>query len=120
MAPTQVVKLMCDYDAFPLWVSSGRLGQASSRSVPISDDLASDLQAWSDNMSSLMWAHHGPERHVPDPDELSVLNSEGQSLAQRVRVELTDEWAVRYFDECSGEVVEVAAAPRPVRSRHGR
>lgn len=115
MDEPRVVKVMWDYDAFPLWVSGGRVGQVSSRSVPVSDALAADLQAWSDEMTSLMWGPNGPDDPKwagPDPAELAALNAAGQALARRVRAELTSEWNVTYFDEVTGEVAEVVAAPR--------
>lgn len=122
MEGKRVVKVMWDYEAYPLWVAAGRLGQASSRGVPVSVDLAADLQSWSDNMTSLIWGRSGPDTRKwdsPDIEALSALNSEGRALAQRVRAELSDEWKVEYFDEETDEVNEVLALPRPVQKRHG-
>ena len=122
MEGKRVVKVMWDYEVYPLWVVAGRLGQASSRGVPVSVDLAADLQSWSDNMTSLIWGRSGPDTRKWDSldiEALSALNSEGRALAQRVRAELSDEWKVEYFDEETDEVNEVLALPRPVQKRHG-
>ena len=58
---SQSVKVMWDYDAFPLWVSAGPLGQASSSSVPLSTELSSNLAEWSDELTAVMWGPKGPD-----------------------------------------------------------
>ena len=114
---------MWDHEAFPLWVTAGPLGQASIRGVPVSDDLARQLQAWSDELTALMWDPNGPVARGlegPDPDDLAALNARGRALAILVRGELDDSWDVTYFDEALGEAVRVAPTREPVRRRHHR
>jgi len=121
VAERRVVKVMWDHEAFPLWVTAGRPGQASSRGVPVSDDLARQLEAWSDELTSLMWGPNGPDARGwegPDPDDLAAVNARGRALAILVRGELDDSWDVTYFDEALGKAVEVAPNREPVRRRH--
>jgi len=76
------LKLMWDYDAFPLWWEDSGYGAEP----PLPDDLAADLQRWSDEWS--MWGPHGPDAPDwvdADPAAYERHNREGQALAARVR-----------------------------------
>lgn len=101
---------MWDYDAFPLWVDAGWKGQASSDAVPVPEPLKDRLQAWSDEMTALMWGPNGPDApgwDGPNRDDLDRLNASGLHLAVRVREALDQSWKVLYFDEVKDLVVEV-------------
>jgi hypothetical protein len=117
----RAVKVMWDYEALPLWVDTGWIGQASSHAVPISKDLQDELQAWSDQISALMWGPKGPDApgwDGPDRTDLERLNDDGLRLAVRVREALDNSWAVVFFDELATEEVEVKRPPTPRVRRH--
>ncbi len=103
--------MMWDYDAFPLWCAApGRRGGVSRSSVPVSAELRIDLQKWSDELTALRWGPRGPDDPEwcgPPAAELVRLNDEGRALANRVRRELGDGWAVIYHDEVTHEEVTV-------------
>ena len=114
---------MWDYDAFPLWIDTGWIGQASSDALPIPDLLRNELQDWSDRMTTLMWGPKEPSAPGwggPDKAELERLNAEGLGLAVRVREELDDSWSVTYFDEFEHAEVEVPRPPTEIVRRHHR
>ena len=82
VAERRIVKVMWDYDAFPLWVTAGRLGQVSSQIVPVSADLSRRLQVRSDGLTTLMWGPNGPDArgwNGPDPHDLATANEKGGS-----------------------------------------
>lgn len=106
----RTVKVMWDHDAFPLWMDVGRIGQTSSSRVPIPEPLKHELQAWSDEMTALMWGPNGPDApgwDGPDRDDLERLNAAGWHLALLVRKALDQSWKVIYFDELKDLEVEV-------------
>lgn len=115
---------MWDYDASPpLWIDTGWIGQASSDALPIPDLPSSELQNWSERMTTLMWGPNGPDAPGwggPDQAELERLNAEGLRLAVRVRAALDDSWSVTYFDQVEHTEVEVRRPPtQTVRRHHG-
>src|SRR5437016_1792094 len=55
----QDLKFMWDYSAFPVWSTRGAMVRAER--LPVSDQLRSDLQGWSDRMTDLMWGPRGPD-----------------------------------------------------------
>lgn len=121
VAERRIVKVMWDYDAFPLWVTAGRLGQVSSQIVPASADLSRRLQVWSDELITPIWGPNRPDArgwNGPDPHHLATANEKGQKLADLVRGELDDEWDGTYFDEELGGVVEIAPTHESIRRRH--
>lgn len=102
------VKVMWDYDAFPLWVAHP-LGQATSSNLPLPDDLRAELQRWSDDLSAVMWGPKGPDApgFEPDRDAVAALDDRGLSLAKRVRSALDASWVVTYVSERSLEEIRV-------------
>ncbi len=117
----RAVKVMWGYEAFPLWVDTGWIGQASSHAVPFPEDLQDELQAWSDQMSALVWGPKGPDApgwDGPNRSDLERLNDDGVRLAVRVQEALDNSCAVAFFDELAEVKVEVKCRPTPRVRRH--
>lgn len=102
------VKVMWDYDAFPLWVARP-FGWASSTDLPLPDDLREELQRWSDELTAVMWGPTGPDApgFNPDRSAAAALDDRGRLLARRVRAALSKDWVVTYFGERGQEEVDV-------------
>ena len=105
MAPRRV-KMMWDYTAFPLWRVRGDDGPWHDE-LPISDDLRSELQAWSDDWTDAMWGDHGPGQpgwKPPSEERFSAWDQWGRDLLRRVRNDLGSQFEVGYRSERSREV----------------
>ena len=101
------IKLMWDYDAFPLWAVAGEDGPWPLREIKISDSLRADLQAWSDEWTDVMWGDGGPDSPTwkPPPDDHRVRwEAHGRELATRVQREAGEGYEVGIYDEQTGDV----------------
>jgi hypothetical protein len=81
------LKLMWDYEAFPLWWDDSGFGTQP----PLPDDLAGPLQRWSDEWTLAMWGDNGPDAPdwvEPDAEVRERHNRAGQALAERVQAAL--------------------------------
>ena len=55
------LKLMWDYDAFPVWQVHGPGGMLAPEALRLSARLTGDLRRWSDDWTAAMWGDKGPD-----------------------------------------------------------
>jgi len=82
------IKIMADYGCWPLWhAGGGEVGNIDPQSLPLSDELKSDLNGWAAKLDgALDWDDPGNTKW---PDGFfSEFNREGRELAERLRGEL--------------------------------
>ena len=86
--------------ADPVWTADGA-EMVALESLPISDDLRSDLRDWSRRWEGLLYQREGTESGASDGDAAGagdeskgVHESDGNALAGRLREELGDGWTV--------------------------
>ena len=92
MSRPRAIKLMADYECFPLWEVEA-IGNIDPTDLPIDDGLRADLLAWARRFDDgLNWAD--PARSVVSPEEQAAFEAEGLSLADRLRDALGPEWTV--------------------------
>ena len=89
--PRTRVKVMWDYDAFPLW-------EASVENL-ISPSLRSELQGWSDEWTDVMTGSDQKDWTPPGREQFETWDHRGRLLARRLQEELGAEYAVVYFNE---------------------
>ena len=92
------IKLMADYQCYPLWeATEGEIGNIDPSSLPISESLVNDLLLWSKQYDSTL--------NNLDPlnsgfrskkDELSFIEF-GEKLRERLREELDAEYYIFLF-----------------------
>jgi hypothetical protein len=100
------LKLMWDYDAFPLWEVDDEEPWGDD-AFPISGQLRKDLQAWSDQWTAAMFADGGPTVPgwtPPRGDTFRPWDEKGRQLLRRVREELGPNFIVGYFNEKTEEI----------------
>lgn len=84
---------MWDYDAEnPIWDRRGGVGLEG---LGLSEELCAALRRWSAALTKEMWEVITSEDETLTP-EVFRLDEEGRHLAERVRVELGDRYAIRY------------------------
>lgn len=91
------VKVMWDYSAFPVWATAHNVDL-----LPLSGDLRSDLQDWSDRVTDVMWGNKGPDDpdyREPPESVVELFRAEGLALTDRVREQLPAGSVVTFFPE---------------------
>lgn len=97
------VEIAWDFSAFPVWADTKAIER-------LSPGLTSDLQRWSDEMSTLLWGIDGPHLNPKvDPVELDRLADEGRLLARRVRTALGPQFSVTYRNEATQRREDVSS-----------
>ena len=85
---------MADYGSWPLWhARSDDVGNIDPHSLPISKELISDLNVWTEKLdATLNWDDPG---HTKWPDGFFTnFNQEGRKLAQRLKAELGSKFEI--------------------------
>lgn len=98
IAPERRIKLMADYFCYPLWHNGGdEVGCIDPASLPISDELQRDLDAWARVFDAILDmddpANGGG---FESPQAVADFVAQGAQLADRLRVELGSDWDVVY------------------------
>jgi len=102
------LKLMWDYDAFPVWNDASNDPPVNVKEIPISDELRRQLQAWSDEGTDLAWGEREPtSRLTKAPSEMArrAWEVKGRDLLHQLRDELGRDYLVGYFDPETRETV---------------
>ncbi len=99
IAPERKIKLMADYFCHPLWHNGGvDFGDVDPASLPISDDLKSDLDAWASVFDGILdMDDPGNKGGFESPKARDDFAARGAQLADRLRVELGVDWEVAYW-----------------------
>ena len=91
----RIVRLMPDYHCFPLWEGSpGSVGNIDPRTLPISNDLASDLLEWSAVYNTTLNMDDPLSSGFPSEIEEARFKKMGYKLGERLQHELENEWIV--------------------------
>ena len=102
------LKMMWDYDAFPLWSTGRALGeQINVDLLPLSTELRDELQAWSDEWTGLVCGEHGPDApgwKGPTTEQHRRWDEHGRQVLARTRAELGPKYVVGYFNENTHEI----------------
>ena len=93
-----VVTVMADYGAFPLWSGTGSMIRPDS--VNLAQDLRSDLGRWGEFYSETL-SSNGYE--WPSAEVEMQFVARGRELARRVAVALGSEFEVVYFNNATSE-----------------
>lgn len=104
IAPERRIRLMADYFCHPLWHDGGlEVGDIDPASLPISDALKTDLDAWARAFDAILDmddpANKGGFESPQARDDFAAC---GASLAQRLREELGAGWEIAYWPPAGG------------------
>jgi hypothetical protein len=88
------IKLMADYDCWPLWHSGGdEVGDIDPQSLPLTEELVSDLNGWKAKLDDAL--NRDDPGNTQWPDGFFVeFNREGRNLARRLKIELGSSYEV--------------------------
>ncbi len=95
----QKIKLMADYECWPLWWASGeQVGDINPSTLPLRQETIARLAAWSAQFNSwLNWDDPAASR-IPR-GEAEAFEQEGIALWQQVRQELVSQYDVVYMHQ---------------------
>jgi hypothetical protein len=100
----QTIKLMADYDCYPLWHGGGdQIGNIDPRTLPISTALVEALRDWAAEYDSRLDRKDGSVSVTPEAEE--AFDRTGIELARRLRQELGAGWDVVYFSDRLGRIL---------------
>lgn len=91
----RTIKLMADYDSFPLWEASpDTVGNIDPASLPISDELKFRLGAWAASYDATLNADDPLESGFATPQAEHAFEQEGVEIADQLRAELGADYEV--------------------------
>ena len=93
------IKLMADYNCWPLWESGDRIGNVDPGELPISDGLKQRLIVWARQFDQTLDRQSPVSSGFPDAGSLNTFEAEGQRLWQDLRIQLGEGYEVAYFSE---------------------
>jgi hypothetical protein len=101
---------MPDYQCFPLWRPGTDAYNTDPASLPISADLAVELNVWADEYDATLDLDDPASAGFPDAAAENAFAERGLRLARRLAAELGDGWAVEYHDVRTGRRTPIGGA----------
>ncbi len=93
----QKVKVMADYDCFPIWWDQAdKVGNIDPKNLPISSVLAADLERWADMFTAMLSRDDPRNSGFKTEQEYRDFDQAGALLTQRLAEELSGKYEVRY------------------------
>ncbi|WP_343547503.1 hypothetical protein [Ralstonia sp.] len=91
----RAIKLMADYQCFPLWEASpGVVGNIDPESLPISSQLQQRLMAWAAKFDATLDAGDPASSGFDSEQAANEFQREGEALARQLQHELGDTYLV--------------------------
>jgi hypothetical protein len=96
------VRLLTDYECHPLWEEfSDGIANIAPSSLPISKDLTTNLDAWSDVFDGTLNQEDPASSGFSSDEALIEFNLEGERLSQCLKRELGESYSISYFKTTS-------------------
>jgi hypothetical protein len=103
----QSIKLMADYGSSPLWgLDPENVGNIAPSSLPLSEDLRSDLRAWAEHFDRTLNQDYPPEGGFSSDAEELAFDEDGRKLWRRLQKELGDSYTVKYYSVAERRVLD--------------
>ena len=94
------LKLMAELETSGIWDEGpDGPGDLDPGDLPISNDLQSALVEWAERFDETVDQDSQPGSGFATPEEAQTFVADGETLAQRLREELGDDWYVEYEPE---------------------
>ena len=91
----RVIKLMADYDSFPLWEASpGQVGNIDPRDLPISAGLRARLAKWAGDFDATLDRDDPIESGFQSEEAEADFSQTGRDLRQQLEEELGPAFSV--------------------------
>ena len=105
---TDIIRLMPDYQSYPTWQPAADEYNVDPGTLPISKDLADDLNAWADDYDATLVHDDPASSGFPDAPSENAFAERGAELARRLALELAGRYRVEYHDIRTGKHETIA------------
>ncbi|WP_432588893.1 hypothetical protein ABVG11_28925 [Streptomyces sp. HD1123-B1] len=104
----RTVRLYADYECYPVWIVSDQgLDNVAPDSLPLSGQLAEELDRWGDEYEATYNREDPATSGFTSESAERSFNQQGKNLARRLRDELDETWCVSYFDRATASHVAI-------------
>lgn len=101
-----MIKLMADYQSYPLWWADGsNFGDIDPTELPITPELANGLLAWADRFDATYNSQDPGESGFDSAQAAAEFDLVGQQLWQQLRTELSSDYNVLYQSFTRGQLL---------------
>jgi hypothetical protein len=103
----RIIKLMADYDCFPLWEASpGQVGNIDPAQLPISPELRLKLGVWAANFDATLNRDNPAQSGFRNAEMQSEFKRAGDEIGQQLKRELGADFSI---------IVQIKAIARKAR-----
>lgn len=96
----KAIKLMADYYCFPLWNNSpGEVGNIDPESLPLSYELMSRLNEWSEKYDLILNDDDPASSGFETKEDEQNFIREGSELAKYLQIELGEGYHIIYYSD---------------------
>ncbi|MEV4345011.1 hypothetical protein AB0J83_11090 [Actinoplanes sp. NPDC049596] len=99
---TDVIRVMPDYQSYPTWRPGTGEYNVDPEKLPISKELADELNAWGDEYDATLVLDDPASSGFPDAAAEEDFAERGLRLAQRLAAEVAGRFQVEYHDIRTG------------------
>jgi hypothetical protein len=99
------LKLMADYQSFPLWEVSGRPGNIDPTTIPLSDATRRRLHRWTEAFDRTLNDESPQDSGFRSSREAEEFDREGLELWRTLQRELGPDYEVEYFSVTSRSIL---------------
>ena len=98
-----IIRVMPDYQSYPTWQPGSGEYNVDPQKLPISKDLADELNTWGDDYDATLVLDDPASSGFPDEASESAFVERGAELARRLATELAGRYSVEYHDIRTGQ-----------------
>lgn len=102
----RTIKLMADYDSFPLWKVDPGIENIDPATLPLSADTQYRLRTWADTYDRTLNRADPAISGFHTPKEEAAFEIEGRALWLRLQQELAGQYRVLYFSETEQRLLD--------------
>ena len=102
----KVLKLMPDYQCFPLWLAGNEFGNADPGSLPLSDELKIALNRWAQAYDLTLNQDYPPDSKFQSKVEEDAFEAEAMRLRKELQIQLGTEFKIVYYSQREGRLFE--------------
>jgi len=98
-----LIRVMPDYQCYPTWQPGADDYNVDPGKLPISKELADDLNAWADDFDATLVLDDPASSGFPDEAAENAFAERGARLARRLATELSGRYRVEYHNIRTGQ-----------------
>lgn len=102
---TKRLKLMPDYDCYPLWYSDSDFGNVEPTTLTLSQATRDRLESWAKKYDDTLNEEYPPNSGFVTPEEEAEFELEGVLLWLQLRRELAPDYEVVYYSYGLGQLL---------------